>query len=124
MPLYAYRCPTCQAEQDAYLPVAEHETGAPVCEGHGQMRQYLTPVMVSVQPECHFICSATEGDVQVTSHRQRANIMAEHNLIDARELDYPKQIAERKARKARELEEARATLPPVDLTEYAPALPA
>ena len=122
MPLYAYRCPTCQAEQDAYLPVAEVDTGAPDCPGHGQMRQYLTPVMVSVQPECHFICSAT--DQPVTSHRQRANIMAEHRLIDARELDYPKQIAERKAQRARDLEDARATLPPVDLTAYAPELPA
>jgi predicted nucleic acid-binding Zn ribbon protein len=121
MPLYAYRCGTCGAEQDAYLPVAEVDTGAPECTGHGTMRQYLTPVMVSVQAECHFICSAT--DQPVTSHRQRQNIMAEHNLIDARELDYGKRISERKAQKARDLEDARATLPPVDLTEYIPAAP-
>lgn len=124
MPLYAYRCPTCQAEQDAYLPVAEVDSGAPECPGHGQMRQYLTPPMISVQAECHFICSATEGDIPVTTHRQRANIMAEHNLIDARELDYSKRIAQKKAQTARDLEEARANLPPIDLTPYAPALPA
>lgn len=121
MPLYAFRCQTCQAEQDAYLPVAELDTGAPECPGHGQMRQYLTPTMIAVQPDCHFVCSATEQPV--TSHRQRRNIMAEHRLLDARELDYPNRIAEKKATRARELAEANANLPQVDLTEYIPAMP-
>lgn len=122
MPLYAYRCPVCNAEQDEFNRIAERETGAPDCPDHGQMLPIISPVRGIVQADCHFICSAT--DQPVTTHRQRQNIMAEHNLIDARELDYSKRIAQKKAQTARDLEEARANLPPVDLTPYAPALPA
>lgn len=45
----------------------------------------LNPNLGHVQGDCHYRCPVT--DQNITTHRQRANVMAEHNLVSAN--DFP-----------------------------------
>jgi predicted nucleic acid-binding Zn ribbon protein len=45
MPIYRYRCPFCQHEQDEYRTIAERHNG-PRC--HGDMEIKIMPAMVAV----------------------------------------------------------------------------
>ena len=82
MPTYTYRCDTCTAVRDEFNRVAECESAAPECCG-ARMRIKIQPVMGSVQGECHYRCPAT-GQM-VTSWKQREEIFAKYNLMDARD---------------------------------------
>lgn len=61
----------------------------------------LRAPQVSVQRECHYHCPVTGKEV--SSHRTRRNIMAEHGLIDANDFP-PAKVAEKgeKAKAKRE----------------------
>ncbi len=64
------------------------------------MRVKIQPVIGYVQKDCHYKCPVTGQAVM--SNRQRNNIMAEHNLIDANDFPLtPKVIEQAEARKAR-----------------------
>lgn len=66
----------------------ERHTNAPVCgknATHGRMAIEIQPVMGYVQGGCHYICPVTRKEV--TSHRQRTNIMRENNMVDANDLN-------------------------------------
>lgn len=82
--LYAYRCGCCGDETEAVNTVADRHTHAPVCgknATHGPMAIKFTPPLFHVASDCHYICPMTNREV--TSHRQRRNIMREKNVIDA-----------------------------------------
>jgi hypothetical protein len=116
MPLYPYRCTECGAEEDAFNSVSNRESGAPEC--HGKMVPYIVPVRGHVAENCHYVCPQTGQ--QVTSWRQRKNILAEHNLVDARDIDTRKRRdAIKKRRKERE-ELIKKYDPGLDLSPYMP----
>ncbi len=83
MPVYAYRCPECGADEDRFNRVSECESNAPAC--HGPMRIRITAPLVHVQQDINYKCPAT--GLGVTSWAQRRNIFAEHGLRDAN--DHP-----------------------------------
>lgn len=120
MPIYAYRC-SCGAETEAFNRVADRRTNAPEC--HGPMEIKLCPNLGYVQQGCHYVCPITGN--QITSHRQRANIMAEHDVVDAN--DFKPKIAHEKAQKRynRNAEKAALLKSPIDkvLDRYRPAFP-
>jgi hypothetical protein len=98
MPLYSYTC--CGNETEAVNRIAERRTHAPKCpDCSNPMDIKLNPVMGHVQSDCHYRCPVT--DRQITTHRQRANVMAEHNLIDANDFPPEKTIAKQNAIKAK-----------------------
>lgn len=94
MPMYAYRCSECGSEMDAFNRVAECESNAPVCCG-APRKIVIQPVMGVVAGDVHYKCPVTGKEV--TSMRQRRNIMAEKNLVDAN--DFPPEQAAAKAKK-------------------------
>lgn len=64
------------------------------------MQLRIMPVIVYAQRECHYKCPVTGRNV--TSNRQRTNIMREHNLIDANDFPLtPKVIEQAEARVAK-----------------------
>ena len=103
MPLYSYACPVCGAERDEFNRIDDRHTNAPQC--HGPMRLLISPVRGSVQESCHYVCPQTGQGV--TSWRQRRNILAEHRLVDARDLNGPEQRRKRREEKRAALEAAK-----------------
>lgn len=89
--MYLYRCRECGSERELFNRVSECESNAPECCGAKQAIR-IQPVMGFVQPDVHYKCVVTGQGV--TSHRQRRNIMAEKNLIDANDFK-PEQAAAR-----------------------------
>lgn len=93
MPLYSYRCTTCEYETEAVNRIAERRTHAPICgknATHGPTDIKLNANLGHVQGDCHYICPMTRRPV--TSHRQRNYIMREKNVVDARDFDFVKGI--------------------------------
>jgi putative FmdB family regulatory protein len=124
MPLYSYVCPKCGTEQDAFNRVSDRRANAPECCGRkAEIR--IAPVIGYVQRDCHYVCPVT--DKPVTTNRQRKNIMAEHQLIDAN--DFSPKKAYQKAKKQHDRNEELAgllkhkELPEKVLDKYRPALP-
>jgi putative FmdB family regulatory protein len=93
MPIYSYECSTCNKTAEEFHRMAERHTHAPVC--HGPMGIVLQPNMGYVQRDCHYECPVTRQPV--TTNRQRANIMAEHRLIDANDFKPAPRIAREEA---------------------------
>jgi predicted nucleic acid-binding Zn ribbon protein len=106
VPIYPFRCPTCEATRDEFKHVDERDANPPACCGAPMARQ-LTAPMVSVPANCAYKCPVT-GQV-VTSYRQRANIMAEHRLTDANDFS-PQYMVERKRKERAENERLAAQL--------------
>lgn len=98
MPIYEYHCKECGKSQDAFNRIAERESNSPVCCG-SRTDKVVTACMVFVPGECHYVCPVTQQ--QVTSYRQRANIMAEHRLVDANDMK-PEQVIAAKKKKTAE----------------------
>lgn len=85
MPIYTYKCPECQSERDDFNRIDDRHTNAPTCECGARMAMQISPVRGVVQKDANYVCPAT-GE-QVTSYRQRRNLFAKHNLMDARDFD-------------------------------------
>lgn len=96
MPSYDFQCDTCGVITEAYLRVSQLENDRPSCCGQMTRQVILRPPMGYVRPDTHYKCPVTnEG---VTSQRQRRNIMAKHDLIDANDMtpDFAKRQEEKK----------------------------
>ena len=73
-------------------------------------RVILTPPYGQVQPEAHYLCPVTGK--QITSWRQRKNVFAEHNLMDANEIPLEETKRTVMKKKADRDELAKDYLPP------------
>ncbi len=93
MPLYTYRCDECGNELEQFNRITDRHTNAPDC--HGPMGIRLHANMGYLKADCHYVCPVTRKPV--TTQRQRANIMAEHNLIDANDFKPKAFIAKEEA---------------------------
>lgn len=104
--LYDYLCRKCGHETEAINSIAERRTNAPVCCDERMDIIHKAAPQGYVQRECFYRCPVTNSEV--TSWRQRRNIMAEKNLIDANDLVNPKTIQEsvREKEKLREIADA------------------
>ena len=112
MPLYAYKCPSCGAESDDFNRIDERHTHAPNCDHCAvQMSMVIPPVRGIVQETAHYVCPAT-GE-RVTSWRQRRNIMAKHDLVDARDINNADARKKRRDNKRMKLEKAREACPQI-----------
>lgn len=103
--LYAYQCDCCGDETEAFNRIAERHTHAPLCgknATHGKMGIKLTPPMFHVASDVHYICPMTRREV--TSHRQRQNIMREKNVIDANDFKPEQMFAKAEREQARDRE--------------------
>lgn len=106
--LYAYRCECCGDETEGFNRVAERHTNAPVCgknATHGQMGIKLTPGLFHIAADVHYICPMTNREV--TSHRQRRNIMRERNVVDANDFKPEAMFAKAERDKERDLTQIR-----------------
>jgi putative FmdB family regulatory protein len=121
MPIYAYRCPECGASLDAFNRVSDRHSSAPHC--HGPMEVEIQPNLGFVQRGCHYECPITGKPI--TTHAQRRNVMAEHNLVDANDFKPEQAIAKQRKRFERNAELAKELSTPIDkvLDKYRPALP-
>jgi len=102
--LYAYQC-SCGFETEAVNKIADRHTHAPVCgrnATHGQMGLKLTPPMFHVATDVHYICPMTRREV--TSHRQRQNIMRERNVVDANDFKPEQGFAKAEKEKAKDMD--------------------
>jgi len=108
MPTYLYRCRDCGSERELFNRVSECESNAPSC-CKAAMSIIPQAAFGFVQRECHYKCPVTGREV--TSWRQRQNIMAEKNLVDANDFNI-RQHFEADRRKHAELESLAAQLPP------------
>jgi putative FmdB family regulatory protein len=105
MPIYAYKCPKCGAECDEFNRIDDRHEKSPVCAECGaKTAMMISPVRGSVQENCQYVCPQTGQGV--TTHRQRRNILAEHNLVDARDINSSAEREKRRQRKRVKLETA------------------
>lgn len=111
MPLYAYKCPACGTDTEDFNRVDDRHTNAPVCQCGTRMAMQICPVRGNVQQDAHYVCPAT-GE-KVTSWRQRRNIMAKHDLVDARDINTPEARRKRREAKRAKLERAKAACPQI-----------
>ena len=109
MPLYEYQCQNTgkiisrhRRIQDRKLPCQ--------CEcGSSAVLGIFSAPMGHVQPEAHYVCPATGQ--QVTSWRQRRNLFAQHDLMDANEVDQAHAKKARLKKKEKREELAKDYLP-------------
>lgn len=114
MPVYEYLCDECGGYTTRYRSIQNRHNPL-VCEcGSGMELAIVTPPAGSVQAEAHYVCPVT-GE-KVTSWRQRKNIFAKHNLIDANEVGIDGFKKERLKKKAERDRLAKNYLP-ADLKE-------
>lgn len=79
--LYDYQCQICKREVEAINKIDERNTHAPVCcETHMQIIIKQAP-MAYMDREVRYICPVTNKEV--TTRRQRNEIMAREGLVDA-----------------------------------------
>lgn len=83
--IYTYRCKACGALTDARRTVNDRHN-APECQScGGETYQIMTPVRFNSPmggaDNPGYLCPVTEKFV--TSRRERRNIMAEHDLVEA-----------------------------------------
>lgn len=113
MPVYRYRCASCEHEEDGFNRVAECESAAPEHCG-ARMRIAIQPVMGHVQANCHYV-SPLSGK-PVYSHRARRNEMAEHRVVDGRDFDLKGTVGRKDKTKADLVELAsQLPMPPPEL---------
>jgi hypothetical protein len=100
MPIYEFRCPTCDTHRDVVCRIAEREANTPVCCGIPGV-QVLHAAMVRVQAEARYRCPAT-GEI-VTTRRKRRYLFEKHGLADADDFKSNVEKTKRRAAKDREL---------------------
>ena len=102
--IYLYHCDDCGHETEAFNRIADRHTHAPICgknETHGPMSIKLTPGLFHVASDVHYICPMTRREV--TSHRQRQNIMRERNVVDANDFKPEQGFAKAEKEKAKDM---------------------
>jgi len=82
--LYDYRCGLCRSDTEAANRWQERHSNAPACCGQPMTLIIKTAPMGFVQGEMRYICPVTNAGV--TNHRQRREIMARENLVDANDI--------------------------------------
>lgn len=103
MPLYEYECQVCLSRQSRQRSIAERNRG-PYCCDLMMEKRIFTPTMAEFPEwDVNYRCVATGQEV--TSQRQRKQIMAKHDLADARDFD----IAPDPERMAQEVAEVHAS---------------
>lgn len=102
MPLYAYHCPSCGRDEDAFARVDDRDTAAPRCCDAAMVRQMTPPMVQMPGGDVSYQCPMT-GEV-VKSMKRRKYLMEKHGVVDSRELTdtWKKNLAKRQ----REKEEA------------------
>ena len=110
MPTYDYQCGDCGGITTRFRKM-DNRNDALSCECGSQMNlAILSAPYGHVQPEAHYLCPVT-GE-KVTSWRQRKNLFAKHDLIDANEVDQKALKRDRLAKKAKRDELAKGYIPP------------
>ena len=96
--LYDYRCTHCGAERlNVHNSIANRKTNAPECCGDKMTIIITAAPMGFVDREIHYKCPVTNQEV--TSRRQRNEIMARNNLMDANDF---KDSIKKKMRKSKQ----------------------
>lgn len=109
MPIYEYHCHECGKAQDVFNRVDDRDASAPVCCEVVTERQISAP-MISIPQNCHYVCPVSGKEV--TSYRQRKNIMAEHGLRECNDMP-PDQIIAKKKKQTAEIKALADQLPMV-----------
>ena len=82
--LYDYKCSTCGRETEAINRIEERHSHAPVC-CETSMKLVITKAPYGwVDREVRYVCPVTNKGV--TNRRQRNEIMARENLVDANDV--------------------------------------
>ena len=86
MPVYVFRCTSCDSTTEKIASAKEHGTEGfkPIC-CETPMQQIIFPVHGHVRKNPHYICPVTQKPI--TSWRERANVFAEHDLIDVSDMN-------------------------------------
>ena len=114
MPMYDYQCKTCAAITTRFKKIVDRND-APTCDCDSVMRlAILSAPATQVQPEAHYLCPATGQEV--TSWRQRKNLFAKHDLIQA-DPDRNAETQSRNQKKARDQKKIAENYLPKDLRE-------
>jgi len=106
--LYDYQCKQCNRETEAINRIAERNTHAPVCCEQPMQIIIKSAPMAFMDRDIHYICPVTNQEV--TTRRQRNNIMAREGLVDANDVVAPE--SERKAARKRVKESIKQETPP------------
>jgi putative FmdB family regulatory protein len=110
MPVYTYRCGTCEQSRDAFNKVDDRDC-SPECCGQAMARQFTAPmVQVPGGIDVNYRCPMS-GEV-VQSMKRRKYLMEKHGVVDSRELTdtWKKNQAARQAEQA-EMKAAYDALP-------------
>jgi putative FmdB family regulatory protein len=82
MPMYDYQCKECLSITTRYRKMDERNNPLRCSNCQGDMKMaILSAPFATVQPEAHYLCPATGKEV--TSWRQRKNLFAKHDLVEA-----------------------------------------
>jgi putative FmdB family regulatory protein len=79
MPIYAYVCPECGAEQDQFNRISERRTNAPHC--HGAMDIKLSAVLGHVQRDCCYQCPVTDQPIGTPDPAIRGDLFSNTFII-------------------------------------------
>lgn len=107
MPIYEYTCKDCGDRRDQFNRIADRHVNAPQCCG-AAMGIVPQAGLIFVQPN---VCAQSPIDGTVlTSHRQRREYMARHNLVDGNDFK-PKDLIAKARKKIEKRNELAAQLP-------------
>jgi hypothetical protein len=87
--IYEYKCVTCHKKATATRPMKDRHIG-PICCNEPMEKHIFTPGMPNGSwgdHSLHYKCVATGENI--TSAKQRSDIMERNGLSDAREFDQP-----------------------------------
>jgi len=112
--LYDYKCPQCGKQTEAINKIADRHTNAPEC--HGKMQLFISRAPYAYMPmEIRYVCPVTRTGI--TNKRQRLNVMAKYDLVDANDIVTDKSI-DRQLKRKEELDNIVASnRPPEELTK-------
>lgn len=80
MPLYAYRCSTCERRQDAFASVDMRHEAAPNC--HGTMELEIMPAMVTPDIQPYIATAGDRAGQPITSRRQHREFLKRNRFVE------------------------------------------
>ena len=114
MPMYDYQCRVCGGVTTRFRKIVDRNDRM-TCDCDGVMQlAILSAPAAKIQPEAHYMCPATGQEV--TSWRQRKNLFAKHDLVQA-DPDRNAETQKRNQEKARKRKKIAETYLPKDLRE-------